>query len=676
MSIATLLSSLAVVPESGRSYTVWIVAGLIVLVGLAVIGLRDVARFSLKRTWAISSVCFAESIRRKVWLIIPLAILGVIIVVQLQKPLDEQDAIRQTTKFCLFATGLVVAMVTIILAATNLPREIENRVIYTVVTKPTTRLEIVLGKVVGFARVSAAILLAMGLFTFGYVQVRAWSMRQYIREVRLKDPAVTASLRPTLQYYAANGLLGANTLEHADSLAAYSRIPTARAADTGARWISGGAEQEVTIPFDVKPEQITTTVGGELMSLPVHMYLSVGYEAHGPITSSESYEEPATEPTTLPTMGPTFVPAATQAMGEATTAPAAGAPAAGAPATTPADAVTPQAMPQVSVSISETRTGRVIASLEQLTGGKPLSLRDSDGSRPVAIELPASVVGQIAADGKFTVLLQGLSANAEYLVPPIPVVMAVGRPDGTMAMIPPILDEKSHRPAGITFRGREGSRGTQLRGGTGGPVPWAVFTFHDSPVSWLENGKVPFEFRVGIERSGADVTLDEDDITRVTVKIRNLRDGTTSAPIELRPDNNRTSYFDVPAELLTGGQFEALVQCNTVGHWLWLNPASLSMVSGREPFAWNLSKSLLILWLMSVLVVIISIFCSTFVSWPIAIVLTLVILMGRWGVQQLGDALQPGIGNTIVTDMRIRDAASGKAVSQSVEALAGFLRNV
>jgi ABC-type transport system involved in multi-copper enzyme maturation permease subunit len=110
---------------------------------------RDFLRFSLKRAWAISGVCFAESIRRRVLLITPLAILGIIIISQLQRPLDEQDAIRTTIKFCIFATALVVTITTVILACTNLPREIENRVIFTVVTKPTTRLEIVVGKVIG-----------------------------------------------------------------------------------------------------------------------------------------------------------------------------------------------------------------------------------------------------------------------------------------------------------------------------------------------------------------------------------------------------------------------------------------------------------------------------------------------------------------------------------------------
>src|SRR5437763_3059187 len=177
----------------------WILGIVIVAFGL-VYGLGDVMRAGRggwKRVWAISGVCFDESIRRRVLWITPLAILGILIVSQLQHPLDEQDAIRQTIKICLFTTGMLVVVSTIILACTNLPREIENRVIYTVVTKPTTRLEIVLGKVVGFARVSLAILVIMGIFSYGYLQVRAWNMQRYIGE-RLESSNLPAPTAATL----------------------------------------------------------------------------------------------------------------------------------------------------------------------------------------------------------------------------------------------------------------------------------------------------------------------------------------------------------------------------------------------------------------------------------------------------------------------------------------------
>src|SRR5215218_7504097 len=181
----------------------WLLFAAAVIAGV-VVGYGDLLRLSFRRIWAISGVCFDESIRRRILWITPLAILGVIIVSQLQRPLDEQDAIRQTIKFCLFATGLVVAITTIILACTNLPREIENRVIYTIVTKPTTRLEIVLGKVLGFARVSAVILLIMGAFTLGYLKLREWRTRAWIRD-QLAAGAVDVQLRPAFQLYADNG---------------------------------------------------------------------------------------------------------------------------------------------------------------------------------------------------------------------------------------------------------------------------------------------------------------------------------------------------------------------------------------------------------------------------------------------------------------------------------------
>src|SRR5215218_5767570 len=165
----------------------WLLFAAAVIAGV-VVGYGDLLRLSFRRIWAISGVCFDESIRRRVLWITPLAIIGVIIVSTLQRPIDEQDAIRQTTKFCLFATGFLVAITTIILACTNLPREIDNRVIYTVVTKPTTRLEIVLGKVIGFARVSLAILIIMGLFTYGYLLVRSFSMQRYLSARIAADP--------------------------------------------------------------------------------------------------------------------------------------------------------------------------------------------------------------------------------------------------------------------------------------------------------------------------------------------------------------------------------------------------------------------------------------------------------------------------------------------------------
>ena len=72
----------ATLPDIISQHLGWWLFGVVLIVGGG-IGLADMARLadgSLRRIWAISSVCFAESIRRRVLLIAPLAILGLIIV--------------------------------------------------------------------------------------------------------------------------------------------------------------------------------------------------------------------------------------------------------------------------------------------------------------------------------------------------------------------------------------------------------------------------------------------------------------------------------------------------------------------------------------------------------------------------------------------------------------------
>src|SRR5689334_16127935 len=113
MESAMFPSVLSAIPPWISDYIVWWVAAVIVVGGLLVFGWGDLPRLRWRRIWAISSVNFAESIRRRVLWVTPLAILGVLAVGQLQHALDEQEAIRQTAKYCLFASGLLVSITAI-----------------------------------------------------------------------------------------------------------------------------------------------------------------------------------------------------------------------------------------------------------------------------------------------------------------------------------------------------------------------------------------------------------------------------------------------------------------------------------------------------------------------------------------------------------------------------------
>ena len=79
---------------------------------------------------------------------------------------------------------------------------------------------------------------------------------------------------------------------------------------------------------------------------------------------------------------------------------------------------------------------------------------------------------------------------------------------------------------------------------------------------------------------------------------------------------------------------------------------------------------------MSILVIVLAVFCSTFLSWPIAIVLTVLLLLGHWGVNQVADSSGPGLGRQIVNDFKFTDVALSNVVSTGVDKLSQALNLV
>jgi hypothetical protein len=276
------------------------------------------------------------------------------------------------------------------------------------------------------------------------------------------------------------------------------------------------------------------------------------------------------------------------------------------------------------------------------------------------------------------VKVTGVTADTEYYVDlrqtPTPALLLLPISEQQIVPIKParsVVDPG--KLAAPIFETRTATFGMQLRGGTE-RAPIAIYRFRDAQLQ-AGDGQAPFELRVGIEHSGADdPTPPEADVpTQVVLRVRNLKNNVLSDEIIVEPESNRTAFFKVPAAAVQGGNFDVQVRCLTRGDFVGLQARSLVMITATQSFAVNLSKSLLILWLMTVLVTTVAIFCSTFLSWPIAVVLTLVILLGHWGVEQLGDATAPGIGNQVVTDFGLKSPAKAEAVRATVEKLSSFL---
>ena len=608
-----MIFSLAEIPPFIANNWAVIVLILVVLAGLG-IGLKDVLRFSITRAWAISSVCFRQSIRRRVLWLTPLVILGVLIVAQFQKPVDEQDAVRQITSYCLFGTGLLVAIVTIILACTNLPQEIESRVIYTVATKPTTRLEIAIGKVIGFCRVSFWILVIMGLFSWGYLRFKDWKLRREI-SARIEAGAFDRMNQSTLEYYRDQGTLHARELALPTKLSVYSHEPgnfqTRQPVKDEDRWVASGGEGEILIPF---------ILDRNMFPAPTRE----SRPAFGPgLTSNEGEaqlvlklrSQPSS--TKLPTTSPTTQPA--------------------------------RARPGMSIDFRNDRLESIfVAGNWEVLPGDWHELR---------VNIPPDGIQKLLPDAEprqVWVVLIGMGEDYEYTVSRenLKIDLPIGR---------------SATPTGeLIFGGRIGQYGQQLKGG-GQSV--AVFEFHDEQLPG--RNAYPFELRLGIESSRSDEASEEDFATKISLDFVNRTNGRRSTKV-LYPENNRPLYFEMDAPAISGGQFDVIMRMHTPG-WAGVRPgksATLKLVRNDQHFAWNLVKSLTILWLMSLLVTIISIFCSTFLSWPIAVVLTLLILFGRWGVTQLGDVTDAGFGRRVAEDMfKGSNAATYRTVSETVDVL-------
>jgi hypothetical protein len=227
----------------------------------------------------------------------------------------------------------------------------------------------------------------------------------------------------------------------------------------------------------------------------------------------------------------------------------------------------------------------------------------------------------------------------------------------------------------LVFIGRQGLDGQQIGGSADGKGPVAIFPFSNVPIADGSSAAVPLEMRVSIEKGDAD-NPDADSPTRVSIQVRNRKTDQIVDAGELAPESNRPAYGTLPAAAVAGGNFDIILRCLSPQRWLGVKSDSLSVVQSDNSFAFNLAKSLLIIWLLTVLVISIAIFASTFVSWPIAIVLTLLILLSHWGVQELGDAAEAGLGRQFVQDFGVHDPAQAQAISATVEQLNKFLKMV
>ena len=148
-------------------------------------------RFSPGRVWALATTTLTELVRLKVFYFV-LIFAAVLIAAPLVFPsLVFHDQFQMLRDVALGAMSIFTSLLAILATAGLLPKDTEDRTLYTILAKPVSRLEYLLGKFLGVALLLAlAAALMAGIF--GLVLVG----RHHVVEVETRRTATANGLPP------------------------------------------------------------------------------------------------------------------------------------------------------------------------------------------------------------------------------------------------------------------------------------------------------------------------------------------------------------------------------------------------------------------------------------------------------------------------------------------------
>jgi hypothetical protein len=125
----------------------------------------DLARISTRRVYALSWLAVRESLRRRV-VVVFIMFLGLILFGALFINKTTEHPAQLYIQIVLNFTIYLTMLFALILSALSLPADIRDRTLHTVVTKPVRKIEIVLGRFLGFVFVGTVLLVAIGILSY------------------------------------------------------------------------------------------------------------------------------------------------------------------------------------------------------------------------------------------------------------------------------------------------------------------------------------------------------------------------------------------------------------------------------------------------------------------------------------------------------------------------------
>ncbi len=597
---------------------VLILVRIVIVLAFLIVGWREVKMLfrkpgknmgtGLYRSWAVGRTTMIEAWAGRVWLL-PILWLGAsIVLIGVIRPFDESERMPLNIRMLLTGQEYLILVMMWAMACLSLPRERERKIVITNASKPLSRLEMVLGKIIGFGAIAAVMLLVMGLASWGIFLWQDQRIRsQAAKSYQLQVDDFSAQAKPAAPVSSADAPAppseALKLLSEEGSLFAYNYITVP----------AGGLSVVGEINPTTNPPQRFMKGGSDEKAI----YM---FSPYLPASESVRFAEVGTRPY-FSFNFPIQVYAAT-----------------------PPDRV------QIRVTAIRTdmraipmpRAQEKVVTLDRSGVGswepdEPDELYSyfNDQREVVADQGEVSVTISCITPGVFLQILDGANAdpttgltpqNAAFNVQFVPVRSA-------RRFWPPLANPQM---LGFETRGRQeisGPKKTDAQTADATiPLEVAMFRFSGKDLKDIpRDEKGNFSLALRLETYKMD-NYEQPTMARVDIRsLDAIADPGYQQDVQVA--EKRWMTIQVPERCLGNpdqgkrGDMVVMIACNTLGHSISMLEDSVRIELPQTPFVLNLFKSELVIFLETFLLIGIAVTCSVRVGWPVAMLLSSVCWM-------------------------------------------------
>ncbi len=159
-------------------------AGLASLVGIGLPFVRGMLKVRGRRLWALTLLGFREAWRTRLVFVFLIILVPFLVPAKWFVNIKPEDELRSTLAITSLLTNVLILFSAALLASYSIPNDIKNQNLYTVVTKPVERFEVVFGRFVGFVALMTVAL--AGVTLISWVFIRANSVDEKSRAETMK----------------------------------------------------------------------------------------------------------------------------------------------------------------------------------------------------------------------------------------------------------------------------------------------------------------------------------------------------------------------------------------------------------------------------------------------------------------------------------------------------------